>query len=105
MSANREALIAQWVEEARDLGVQHASGQGSDDRPEDAIDLNAYGSMSYGEMAEIQDALRAAYDEGKSGAAATCPNCGLPIGGDPGPADLPCEVCGQGMGMNWTPAL
>jgi hypothetical protein len=73
MSANSEALIAQWVEEARDLGVQHASGQGSDDRPEDAIDLNAYGSISYGEIAEIQNALRAAYEEGQ---AATCTLCG-----------------------------
>jgi hypothetical protein len=29
-----------------------------------------------------------------------CPNCGLPIGAEPGPADEPCDVCGQGMGMN-----
>src|SRR4051812_36604706 len=32
-----------------------------------------------------------------------CPNCGLPVGEEPGPGDLPCNVCGQGMGMNWTP--
>lgn len=32
-----------------------------------------------------------------------CPNCGLPVGEEPGSGDLPCNVCGQGMGMNWTP--
>lgn len=63
------ALIAEWTEDARALGREHASGPTSDDTAIDIIDLNALEALtgegtSWGELADIQAKLEAAYAEG-----------------------------------------
>lgn len=66
---NATQLVAEWVEEARNLGREHANGPTSDDNPTDVINLNALEALtgegtSWGELADIQAALEAAYAEG-----------------------------------------
>ena len=70
---SRDALVAEWVEEARNMGKEHARAGGptSDDGPLDIIDLNALEAetgegTSYGELAELQGALETAYAKGRT---------------------------------------
>lgn len=70
-----EALVKQWVEEARAMGREHGpAGPTSDDGPLDIIDLNAYEAFtgegtSYAELADLQCQLQDAYAEGLKEAA------------------------------------
>lgn len=68
-------LRAEWIAEAYNLGREHAlaGGPTSDDGPLDVINLQQLSDamdgagISYGELADLQDALEAAYVDGRRG--------------------------------------
>lgn len=70
MTDTTNEIVEAWVEEARELGREHARGEaGGGADPLEIINLQALADemgtgISWGELADIQGALETAYEQG-----------------------------------------